>query len=122
MPCCHFGRKKTKILHGGKSQDSKAAARNTDQGREWVKMDGYFRNAEELAEELQIVSAEGNHAAMVSQKGNMAHGVKGAGQVKKCNVIAGNGNRIAVNITGGNHAGEGRNRTGREKGTFQREF
>lgn len=122
MPRCHFRGKKTKILNGGKGQDSETAARNTDQGGEWIKLNGYFRNVEDLAEELQIVSTKGNHAATVAQKGNMTNGVKGTGQVEKRNIIAENGGRIAVNITGGNHAGEGRNRTGREKGTFQREF
>lgn len=88
MPGCHLWRKKAKLINGGKSKNSKAAARNRDHGGERIKPDGYFWDVEDLAEELQIVSTKGNHAATVAQKGNMPHGVKGAGQVKKCNVIS----------------------------------
>lgn len=122
MPGCHLWRKKAKIIHGGKSKNSKAAARNRDHRGERIKPDGYFWDVEDLAEELQIVSAKGNHAATVAQKGNMPHGVKGTGQIEKRNIIAGNGDRIAVAVTRRNNAGKRGNRAGREKGTFQREF
>ncbi len=122
MPGCHLWRKKAKLINGGKCKNSKAAARNRDHGGERIKPDGYFWDVEDLAEELQIVSTKGNHAATVAQKGNMPHGVKGAGQVEKRNIIAGNGDRIAVAVTRRNNAGKRGNRAGREKGTFQREF
>ena len=122
MPCRHLWRKKAKLIHSGKSKNSKAAARNRDHGGERIKPDGYFWDVEDLAEELQIVSTKGNHAATVAQKGNMPHRVKGEGQVEKRNIIAGNGDRIAVAVTRRNNAGKRWNWAGREKGTFQREF